>query len=394
MTVSINGNGTITGATISQQTLGLGTNSSTLVSGDSTTRVWTLPDKTGTVAMTSDITGGTQAGSFTTLSATGWTTATNGTDVTTTTSSAYNRMINSSGAFYVASDSSAGNSFAAGGVAYAANYYLSYAAPHIWSTAGIEKMRLDVSGNLGLGVTPSATGGGQFQAPSVNISSILGTDQTAYVTNGRQTAYGDFKANWVYRNSAAASSYAQLGGQHIWSTGTAGDPISFATAMTLDASGVLSLAKGQLQFPATQVPSANVNTLDDYEEGTWTPTLNFDGGTDGGTVGVTYTTQNGRYTKIGRMVTVIATITLSSKGSYTGQTVRLSGVPFANGSAATSGVVSIATGLIGITSLALVLYANDTVFDITNAQFNYTSLIAASNISATSSLHFTFTYFV
>ncbi len=49
-------------------------------------------------------------------------------------------------------------------------------------------------------------------------------------------------------------------------------------------------------FPATQVPSADANTLDDYEEGTWTPTITS------GMSSVSYSNQLGTYTKIGRQV--------------------------------------------------------------------------------------------
>jgi len=56
-----------------------------------------------------------------------------------------------------------------------------------------------------------------------------------------------------------------------------------------------------ITFPATQVPSADANTLDDYEEGTFTPTAL--GASTAGTT--TYTAQNGYYTKIGRQVNVI-----------------------------------------------------------------------------------------
>jgi hypothetical protein len=53
---------------------------------------------------------------------------------------------------------------------------------------------------------------------------------------------------------------------------------------------------GNVAFPATQVASADANTLDDYEEGNWTPTWAPSGGSWSGT-GV------GKYTKIGRQVT-------------------------------------------------------------------------------------------
>jgi hypothetical protein len=78
-----------------------------------------------------------------------------------------------------------------------------------------------------------------------------------------------------------------------------------------------------ITFPATQVPSADANTLDDYEEGTWTPVIRF----GGGTTGVTYSFQNGLYTKIGNLVFIRCTIVLSSKGSSTGN-ATVTGLPF------------------------------------------------------------------
>ncbi len=83
---------------------------------------------------------------------------------------------------------------------------------------------------------------------------------------------------------------------------------------------------GQIQFPATQNPSAGANTLDDYEEGTWTPVYKA----GGATTGVTYANQLGYYTKVGRLVVVEWDFNLSSKGSATGS-VSISGLPFDNG---------------------------------------------------------------
>lgn len=82
-------------------------------------------------------------------------------------------------------------------------------------------------------------------------------------------------------------------------------------------------AAGNVAFPATQVPSADPNTLDDYEEGTFTPTLTF----GGGSTGMTFTTQVGRYTKIGRLVFFEIRLLLSAKGSSTGNAV-VGGLPF------------------------------------------------------------------
>jgi hypothetical protein len=90
----------------------------------------------------------------------------------------------------------------------------------------------------------------------------------------------------------------------------------------------------QVSFPATQVASTDVNTLDDYEEGAWTPAIKF----GGASVSMTYTTQAGRYNKIGKTVTVWLDLILSAKGSSTG-TMTITGLPFTVGSVSSGGSI-------------------------------------------------------
>jgi len=78
-----------------------------------------------------------------------------------------------------------------------------------------------------------------------------------------------------------------------------------------------------IRFPATQSASTNVNTLDDYEEGTWTPIL----GGNASTSGQTYVYQIGRYTKIGRLVYCTFEVQLSTKGTITTR-ANILGLPF------------------------------------------------------------------
>ena len=66
-----------------------------------------------------------------------------------------------------------------------------------------------------------------------------------------------------------------------------------------------------IRFPATQVASADPNHLDDYEEGNWTPALNIGGS-------ITYTSQVGRYTKIGRQVSLYYSITVATASGSSG----------------------------------------------------------------------------
>jgi len=59
------------------------------------------------------------------------------------------------------------------------------------------------------------------------------------------------------------------------------------------------------------------NTLDDYEEGTWTPSVGGD---------ATYNTQTGKYTKVGNMITLVLEMNINVLG--TGSTTTISGAPF------------------------------------------------------------------
>ena len=84
---------------------------------------------------------------------------------------------------------------------------------------------------------------------------------------------------------------------------------------TISVGGATPAASGAgITFPATQSASTNANTLDDYEEGTFTPDLKF----GGNAVSLTYASRGGIYTKIGRCVTVSFYFVLSNKGSSSG----------------------------------------------------------------------------
>lgn len=115
-----------------------------------------------------------------------------------------------------------------------------------------------------------------------------------------------------------------------------------------------------ISFPATASASVDANTLDDYEEGTWTPSV-------GGSA--TYTTQDGTYTKTGRSVAFEATLTINLIG--TGSTVVVSGLPFAAAKNATINVRVITASATAIVSVAGELQAAST-------QISLTSRVAAA----------------
>ena len=165
--------------------------------------------------------------------------------------------------------------------------------------------------------------------------------------NGCDFIPGDSCANVVYMAnvtgapslfvSASRATNNVVGGRIVLSTGVKAYFIgTHAGQVTGDLTGTIFQSKGNIflgrdghvpdgigiAFPATQVPSTNANTLDDYAEGTFTPTVI--GLSSAGTA--TYANQNARYTKIGRQVFVEMWLNWSA-GTGTGD-LAIAGLPF------------------------------------------------------------------
>jgi hypothetical protein len=109
-----------------------------------------------------------------------------------------------------------------------------------------------------------------------------------------------------------------------------------ATSGTVVVTGTTPTLNG-ITFPATAVPSADANTLDDYEEGTWTPTIR---GYSTEFSSVTYTSQNGRYIKIGKLVTCQGQVQWSSKSGGSG-VFCMAGLPFSTSDGSGQSVANI-----------------------------------------------------
>ncbi len=185
--------------------------------------------------------------------------------------------------------------------------------------AGVKSMALDISG---------AT----VTAGTANVQTF---DSNGHVTALANGAMVSVKIGSGLTNTAATTlNVESLGAKAVVKFTTAGETalaggelvalghytLQYNTALN-GAAGAWVLLNpsfnGTLPFPATQLASADANTLDDYEEGTWTPALTI----GGSAVGITFTTQTGRYTKIGRLVQGTGLLTLSSKGGLTGNVV-------------------------------------------------------------------------
>jgi len=170
-------------------------------------------------------------------------------------------------------------------------------------------------------------GGGTppMQAPIVSTGQLTIKEAAAATTDVLR--YGDLAAGDYVKGPTPATS--QTGGIVGWAD-TSGRLVG-ASAVLVDIAGSLQIPTGQeirtgrIKFPASPNSSSDVNTLDDYEEGTWTPVIKF-----GGTAVSTYSTQAGFYIKIGGVVTAGFRATVTNLGSGTGD-ISITGLPFTVG---------------------------------------------------------------
>jgi hypothetical protein len=132
-------------------------------------------------------------------------------------------------------------SYATGIFGYSSSNNLRIIAPNQvdFYTASTQRMLLDASGNLGLGVTPSAWV--DYTGFQIGTQGSIGATSTV-INFGQNVYYGASGNSYIANGNAAM--YQINDGVHGWriaGTGTAGNAISFTQAMTLDASGRLGI---------------------------------------------------------------------------------------------------------------------------------------------------------
>jgi hypothetical protein len=172
----------------------------------------------------------------------------------------------------------------------------------------------DTSSNLGIGTT----------SPSEKIT--IDATGNEFIRFDKSTAFQGLVG--ITQNAAQGSSSALIGDAILRSQNgrvlidTAGNTTAIFNASGMGLNGSVPSSGVGITFPATQSASSDANTLDDYEEGTWSPTLGD------GTNNYTLQFVTGIYTKIGNLVTASGLLTWTSIGSAGSGGLRLS-LPFA-----------------------------------------------------------------
>jgi hypothetical protein len=203
--------------------------------------------------------------------------------------------------------------------------------------ASAYRMRMDSSGNLLVGKTSASgsTVGAELRAAGTVIATVDG-DYPLYLN--RKTSEGDiaqFRKDGTLVGSVGIESsgfYVDGEGSHAGLKMFGGAVGPRQNGADIDATIDIGWSSGRfkdlyLSGGAYIGGTGSANKLEDYEEGTWTPYL---ARWTGGNISATYTAQNGRYTKIGRLVTLSFDVSVSAISSQGSSIAYISGAPFNN----------------------------------------------------------------
>ena len=151
---------------------------------------------------------------------------------------------------------------------------------------------------------------------SGNLSLLSGATTVVAVTSTGATVTGTLAATGAV---TASTTLAVTGASTFTGTG------KFAT--TIGVGNATPAASGSgITFPATQSASSDANTLDDYEEGTWSPQVYYQNAANQSAA--VNTTQTGTYTKIGNVVTLQWYLVFTAPVSPAVDNIGIKNMPF------------------------------------------------------------------
>jgi hypothetical protein len=165
---------------------------------------------------------------------------------------------------------------------------------------------------------------GSVTSPAVKLHAV----GTVRSSNSAGTIHSNLASDGVYSSGTDLYLFAPTGYANIFYANNVERmrlPVAggLKTSTTISVGNATPAASGAgITFPASVDASSDANTLDDYEEGTWTPTYSFS--TSGS---VTYSSQRGYYRKVGSLVFVECNIIISGVSSPTGN-VNVNNLPF------------------------------------------------------------------
>ena len=269
-----------------------------------------------------------------------------------------------------------------------------------FSTNGTERLRITAAGLVGIGssspqaqlhialtasaTTPIVNVGSFGTAGSVTLGSITNTSEHVYLGTGDSAGGGIAVGIGFMREAAGWNSALSFYTNNV--TAGPNGVSAIQEKMRIDSSGrllvgtgtgnanggVLQLSGG-ITFPATAVAATDVNTLDDYEEGTWTPNQGS------GLTVVGAFSSIGRYTKIGNVVTIWGDVTGATSIAVSAIGFITTNIPFALNNAI--GAEGVATGFWSASNSVIRISTGAT-----------TTIYAAQAISGSATIGFTITY--
>lgn len=266
-------------------------------------------------------------------------------------------------------------------------------------TSGLRWSNLySVLGNFSGSISSDGTfNSGAVGSALTQNSSNSGGINGISITNAANTASSDARLLLTAAGAAGGDALVVfgVGGVGNWAVGSdnsvAGDPLTFSNSATLGTSNVLVLNGTGPEVPngkGLYLPNGGgtQTALTWYREAalSFTPTITF----GGASVGVTYSTQEGSYTRVGNLCFFKILVILSNKGSSTGQ-IRLAGLPFSTADYASitvhilnsTGLTGAVKGLTGLGGTFIELWQSSATGDgaaVTNANATNTSYFLAT----------------